>query len=155
MKIDRLMNTPVWCRGEDNLNRAAQLMWEHAIGLLPVVDPGMRVVGVITDRDICMGAYTQGKPLADIPVDVAMAKTAVCCRAEDTVSDAEATMREGHVRRLPVLDVGGRLVGVVSLGDLACEAAAERTSGLPAVRFEEVGATLAGICQPAVAIAVA
>jgi Mg/Co/Ni transporter MgtE len=64
-----LMTTAVRsCTTGDNLQRAAQIMWESDCGVVPVVDRDGRLVGMITDRDICMAAYTQGKPLSHIGV---------------------------------------------------------------------------------------
>ena len=148
MKIRQLMNAPVSCRREHTLNHAAQLMWDHCLGFLPVLDSDEHIVGVITDRDICMAAYTQGKLLRDIVVDTTMARSVFSCRAEDNVIAAEKTMQERQVRRLPVVDAEARLVGIVSLDDLARQAAADRASRAPAVKLADVGETLAAICQP-------
>ena len=74
MSIETLMIRDVHTvKPTDSLNRAAQLMWEHDIGALPVLDPEGGVVGIITDRDVCMAAYTRGGALSDHPVSVAMA----------------------------------------------------------------------------------
>ena len=65
MNIEKMMNSHVLsCGSSDTLNRAAQLMWDGDCGFLPVVDEQQHVVGVVTDRDICMGAYTKGVPSA-------------------------------------------------------------------------------------------
>jgi CBS domain-containing protein len=72
MNISQLMNRNVaTCRPEDNLAIAAGKMWDRDVGCLPVVGADGSVVGMITDRDVCMGAYTQGRPLHEIPVSVA------------------------------------------------------------------------------------
>ena len=57
----------------DSLNRAAQIMWERRCGCVPVIDAG-RVVGLLTDRDVCMAAYTQGRRIDDIAVTTAMSR---------------------------------------------------------------------------------
>src|SRR5438046_1875104 len=72
MKVEEIMSVDLeTCRLEDTLNRPAQIMWEHDCGVVPVVDGEARVVGIITDRDICIAAYTQGRPLSEIPVSSA------------------------------------------------------------------------------------
>jgi predicted transcriptional regulator len=74
---------------------------------------------VIIDRDIAMAAYTQGKTLSAIPVSVAMARGVRVCHPDDDIGTAEAIMRLKQVHRLPVLDNDGRVIGVVSLNDIA------------------------------------
>jgi CBS-domain-containing membrane protein len=75
MRVEQLMTRDVKvCRAEDTLSRAAQLMWEHDCGCVPVIGTNGdgRLVGIITDRDIAMAAYTQGWPQSAIPVSTAM-----------------------------------------------------------------------------------
>ena len=70
MKVEQIMNREVkTCRPQDSLNRAAQIMWDEPCGAVPVVDDQHRPVGFLTDRDICMAAYTQGKPLEQLRVE--------------------------------------------------------------------------------------
>jgi CBS domain-containing protein len=125
-------------------------MWNHDCGCLPVRagDGVTRVVSVITDRDICMCALFQGKPLQELTVSEAMAKQVYVCRPGDSLADAEKTMREARIRRLPVVDDKDALVGIISLADLAQEAARERTAKSQEITETEVGDTLATICEP-------
>jgi len=151
MRIERIMARPVQCcRPQDTLAHAAQLMWDHDCGCLPVCggDGVTRVVGVITDRDICMHALFQSKPLQALRVSDAMAKQVQVCRPGDSPADAEKTMREARIRRLPVVDEQDSLVGMISLADLAQEAARERTASRQEITETEVGDTLAAICEP-------
>ncbi len=129
MKVRDLMTTEVKaCSRYDTLNRAAQIMWDNDCGVVPVVDDDFRPVGMITDRDICMAAYTQGVLLAESSVERAMATEAYTCVATDDIGAAEKMMREQQVRRLPVVDGGGRMVGIISLGEIARHADRERAS---------------------------
>src|SRR5262245_52107889 len=115
MKVEQLMSRTVKrCLATETLNRAAQLMWESDCGCVPVVDDDGRAVGMITDRDVCMAAYTQGAPLASIGVASAMAHDLRSCRGSDTIVEAESIMRAAQVRRLPVVDAEGRVVGLLS-----------------------------------------
>jgi CBS domain-containing protein len=124
MKVEQIMNRDVkTCCAQDSLNKAAQMMWDERCGAVPVVDERLRPVGFLTDRDICMAAYTQGKRLVELQVAGAMARKVVCCRAEDDLGSAAQLMRQNRTRRLPVTDKEGALVGLLSLDDLACEAA--------------------------------
>jgi CBS domain-containing protein len=151
MRVEQLMARPVQlCRPTDSLASAAQQMWDHDCGCLPVVSSNgeSRVVGVITDRDICMCALFQGRPLQELRVDQAMARQVHVCRPGDTLAEVEKIMREAQIRRLPVVDDQGALAGIISLADLAQEAAKEQRSSRPEITEIEIGDTLAAICEP-------
>jgi CBS domain-containing protein len=144
MNVQEIMSRPaVWCRPRDTLNNAAQLMWEHDCGSIPVVDDDGSIIGMVTDRDICMAAYTQGAALSAIPVSDAMAKRVFRCRATDSVGAAERLMADHQIRRLPVVDAEERLVGVLSLNDIARWAASSRGAN-----GTELVQTLAAVCRP-------
>jgi len=149
MQVANLMTKAVrTCRIDDHLDCVARAMWDGDIGAVPVVDGDERLVGIVTDRDVCMAAYTQGKPLAAIPVTTAMAKDVVTCRPEDLVADVEWRMQTKQIRRLPVVDGHGRIAGVLSLNDIARRAEADRSKAARGVGLDEVAVTLAAICQP-------
>jgi CBS domain-containing protein len=116
--VRSLMTTHVrTCRADDSLVHAAQLMWDTDCGAVPVVTYDA-VVGVITDRDICMASYTQGKRLGDISVESAMSKAPFSCGPDESVGAALATMGDKRVRRLPVLNENGKLLGIISISDV-------------------------------------
>ncbi len=124
MKVSDLMTTDVTtCSVADSLNRAAQIMWERRCGSVPVVDQSERVVGLVTDRDVSMAAYTQGRRLDDIAVGLAMSHPVRVCPASATAEEAEGLMMAHGVHRLVVVDADGRLRGVVSLDDIARQGA--------------------------------
>ena len=150
MNVEQVMTTDVMtCRPGDNLNSAARIMWEHDCGCVPVVDDNERVVGMITDRDICMAAYTQGRPLQALGVAGAMSRSVCCCKPADRLETAEELMRTHQVRRLPVMDDQGRLVGILSLGDLARQAKpGGARKGKSAVGVADIGQVLNTISQP-------
>jgi CBS-domain-containing membrane protein len=149
MNVSQIMNRSVeTVRPDDSLACAAQKMWDHDVGCLPVVGPGGVVAGMITDRDVCMGAYTQGRRLDEIRVSTAMSRDVFTCSASDGIIEAEETMRSRQVRRLPVIDEAGMLVGIVSLNDLAREAEREVGRRAREVSAQEVTATLAAVCAP-------
>ncbi len=108
----------VSCQRSDSLAVAAQRMWEHDVGALPVLAADARPIAMITDRDICMATYTQGRRLTEIPVGSAMSRELYVCNAEDPLLAAEQQMAAHQVRRLPVLNAGGELVGLLSLNDV-------------------------------------
>jgi CBS domain-containing protein len=131
MKVEQIMNRDVkTCGPQDSLNKAAQIMWDEPCGAVPVVDDQARPVGFLTDRDICMAAYTQGEPLSKLKAEGAMARDLVCCRADDDLDSAAQVMRQKRTRRVPVIDRKGMLVGLLTLDDLACEAARALRGGM-------------------------
>jgi CBS domain-containing protein len=151
MHVERLMTKQVRsCGPNDTLERAAQLMWDYDCGSLPVCsgDGASRAIGMITDRDIAMCAMFHQRPLRDLPVSEAMARNPLTCRPTDSIKDVEKTMREAQIRRLPVVDASSRLIGVISLADIAREAASKRTAQVPEITETEIGDTLAAICTP-------
>ena len=145
MKVEAVMSKDVArCLPSETLNEAARIMWERDCGIVPVVesrDAG-RVVGVVTDRDICVSAYTTGRRLAEIPVAEVMAKRVVSCRSSDELMAAEQLMRQAQVHRLPVVDASDQLVGVLSLADIARATVRGKQAEVTPV---EVGETLAAI----------
>jgi CBS domain-containing protein len=125
MKASEIMTRQVLsCSKDDTLHDAARVMWESDVGCLVVVDGDNRPVGVLTDRDIAIGAYTQGKPLIESRVATAMSRSVLVCSADSTAAEVEESMREAQLRRIPVVDTDGKLCGIVTLLDLAMHARA-------------------------------
>ncbi len=126
------------CSAEDTLSRAAQVMWESDCGVVPVVDAENKLQGMITDRDVCMAAYIQGAPLSAALVGSAMSRDIAIVAPDEPLRVVTEIMRRRQVRRVPVVDAEGKLMGVVSLADL-----------LHVVEPSQVWLTetLAGICD--------
>ncbi|HXI56561.1 MAG TPA: CBS domain-containing protein [Polyangia bacterium] len=146
MKITELMTHDVaTCRTSDSLNRAAQLMWERRCGCVPVLDDNDRVVGMLTDRDLGMAAYTQGRRLDDVGVTAAMSRPVQTCLPSASVEEAEDLMMAHGIHRLVVVDPEGELRGLVSLNDIARCAA--RWDGAGEIDLEKVALTLGEIAR--------
>jgi len=147
-RVEQLMSRNVaTCREHDSLNVPAQIMWERDCGIVPVTVPeeaGERVVGVVTDRDACMGAYTQGRPLMEVPVSIAMSRVVHTCTPDQSVKDALKQMAAARVRRLPVVDDAGHLVGLLSLSDVMREEARSQK----VVSSDEFAKTVGTIASP-------
>lgn len=145
LHIQEIMSRPaITCRSTDTLHTAAQLMWDHDCGTVPVTDEAGRLVGIVTDRDICMSTYTRGRAPQQISVADAMAKQVFSCRSDEPVSQAEQLMSDYQIRRVPVVDYDDQLVGVLSLNDITRHVAAARASNgerQAAIR------TMSAICQ--------
>jgi CBS domain-containing protein len=145
MNISQFMTKNVLtCHADDSLSRAAQLMWEHDCGCVPVVDEHGHVQGMITDRDICMAAFTQGKRLDEIPVASAMSREVLAASPGDDVDRVAELMSKRQVRRIPVVDGQHQLVGVLSLADLARALSDRKSDGI----LPTVGRALSQISQP-------
>jgi len=146
MLISQIMSRPVAsCDVHETLNTAAQQMWEHDCGAVPVTDAEGRLVGVVTDRDICMASYTQGKAPHAIAVADVMARHVITCSADDSVVVAEQLMGDNQIRRVPVVDENYRPIGMLSLNDVVRLAASGKKSD-----GAQVAQTLAAICRPRV-----
>jgi predicted transcriptional regulator len=123
-------------------------MWEMDCGCVPVIEENGRVAGILTDRDICMSTYFQAKRPQDILVRDVMSRQVLACRPEDKLGDVVKTMRRAQVRRLPVTDAAGVLLGILSLNDIAIEAERGKNDRTRAdVRLDEVGLTLSAVGQ--------
>ena len=122
MTVEKFMTKNVrTCCETGTLADAAQLLWEADCGCIPVLsaDDSNRVVGIVTDRDICMATHFRGSAPGRIAVADVMSTVICSVSPSASVADAEALMRDAQVRRLPVVDSEQKLVGVVSLADLA------------------------------------
>jgi CBS domain-containing protein len=143
MQIAKLMTRDIHtCRQTDTLERAAQLMWDHDIGALAVLDDDGMLIGIVTDRDACMAAFMAHQPLHALQVSTAMNTHVVTCRPEDTSEVVASLMARHKIRRIPVVNDDQHPIGMVSLNDLALASA--RGNGIPG---REIAATLASICE--------
>ncbi len=146
--VAEIMSAPVhFCVTTDTLDRAARIMWDHDCGVVPIIDRKGNPIGMITDRDICMAAYTKGKPLWRILVTEASALRVWAVRPDDSIATAEQMMDRHRVRRLAVIDRGGNLVGIVSLADILRRSQLQ-ASRSDALDSESVAATLANVFRP-------
>jgi len=135
-------------RPEQTLDAAAQLMWNCDCGAIPVVDDDSKLVGIVTDRDICMAAWSRGRVLGQISVAEVMSRDVFRCHPDDSVMGAEALMRDSQIRRLPVVDREQRLLGILSLADIARAADAAPKLGFDRhASGDGLATTLASICR--------
>ena len=124
MKISDVMTTGVETVSADQTAReAASFMLRADAGSIPVCD-GDKVIGMITDRDIAVRGVAEGRG-PDTPVRDLMSDGIICAHEDDNIDEVAQRMSDEQIRRLPVLDSDERLVGIVSLGDLARETRGE------------------------------
>ena len=143
---DLMTRDPGTCVPTDTLQCAARIMWERDCGSVPVVDGDGRVLGVVTDRDLCMAAYLRHQALHECCVHEVMGHPAIVCRESDPVETAFEAMRQHRIRRIPVVDGENRLTGILALNDLAL-AGSRPNAERRGMRPEAVSATLTAICQ--------
>jgi CBS domain-containing protein len=129
MLVRDLMNKNVsWCRPENNLAELAEVMWNDRCGALPILDDSGRVIGVITDRDICIALGTRNVRASDILARDVSGPEHFSCSPDDDVRDALKTMATQEVSRLPVVDEAGQLAGILSIDDIIFRAGGGRSN---------------------------
>lgn len=131
MKVKELMTTDVATTlPKTNLARAARLMWDRDCGILPVVDATGHVTGMVSDRDICHAVTTHARQASRIAVEEIASPHVYSTSPDDDVETALQTMKTHQVRRLPVVDAGGHLKGLVSMNDVVLHADGVKESAI-------------------------
>lgn len=152
MKVKEVM-TPdakaIWIT--ESLADAAKEMWENDCGVLPIIKDGRKVVGMITDRDICMASAMRDRNPSAISVEEVMNATVYAADGEEDVEQALQTMREHKIRRLPVLNLAGELEGIVSMNDIVLKA--KGNGKKPQIDYADVVKTYQAICEHPVPMA--
>ena len=146
MTVRELQTSNVKTVGPDtDLAVVAKLMWEGDCGAVPVINSERKVLGMITDRDICIAAATRSKPPAEIRASEVISNNngIHAVKPDDDVRVALRTMRKHRVRRLPVVDREQRLSGILSINDLAMNTSSSLPDSVPAQEFLE---TFQAIC---------
>ncbi|MFL5240901.1 MAG: CBS domain-containing protein [Gemmataceae bacterium] len=140
MQVNEVMTPGVECTQPNaTLQRVAQRMKELNIGTLPVCDDGGRLVGMVTDRDITVRAVADGRDPRTCLIREVMTPNIVYCFEDQDVAEAADLMMENQIRRLVVLNRDKKLIGIVSLGDLAVDTGDEHL----------VGSALEAVSEPA------
>jgi CBS domain-containing protein len=144
MKVQDVMTCDVHtCSPDTSLSMAATQMWNGDFGVLPVLGDGGKVVGMITDRDICMAVAIPRRDSATIRVGDIVTGQVHWCSPESDIHWALSIMQQRGVRRLPVIE-DGKLVGILSMNDIAIHAGGSRKAELSDHDVEE---TLRTICN--------
>lgn len=142
----KIMTTAVnTCSPSDSLNRAAQILWDTNCGSVPVVDGGGKLLGMLTDRDICMASFTQNRVLSAMQVESAMSRVMHTCSPADSILRVMDVMSTKQVRRVPIVNEGGRLAGIVALADIARYV--QSLPGKDVGAYVPLGMTLTAISQ--------
>jgi CBS domain-containing protein len=110
---------PACCRPHTTLDQVAKMMVQNGCGEIPVLDLADRPIGVVTDRDIVCRVVAEGKNPMAYPAETCMSESVVTVRAEAPIADVVSTMEHHQVRRVPVVDEKGCLIGIISQADVA------------------------------------
>lgn len=141
---DIMRKFPKYCNPSTNLAAATELLGSCGCGALPVVDASRRVVGIITDRDICLAVGTRDQRPSELVADQAMSRQVATCRTDNDIHSALNVMRTRKVRRIPVVSDAGKLDGILCLSDLILYARHDDGSR-PELSYEDVMSVLKAI----------
>jgi CBS domain-containing protein len=142
MRVKHVMTKdPTCCLASDRAPRAAAIMRDENVGSVPVIEneQSQRLVGIVTDRDLCMGIVAEARDPNSLAVEACMTVPVVTCTTGDAVQKVTELMRENQIRRIPVVDEAGRLQGIVAMADLV---------GRGELKTSETHATLEKISAP-------
>ncbi|HKT70075.1 MAG TPA: CBS domain-containing protein [Terriglobales bacterium] len=146
MKIRKIMTkAPTYCTPSCTAEMAASLMHQCDTGILPVVQDSLdlKLIGVVTDRDLCLAVIAARRDPAHTMVNECMSRNPLCVGPDDDIKLAVDLMAEHQVRRLPVVDEHGKVIGMLSLADIIEQ---------DAVNFEALARALRKICAPSRAL---
>ncbi|MBC7909329.1 MAG: CBS domain-containing protein [Pyrinomonadaceae bacterium] len=149
MKVQEIMTREVgYCGPKASLADVAKLMWDKDCGAIPVVDAERKVIGMLTDRDICMAVATRNRLASEMQVGEVLSGTVVrACAPSDDAEAALDIMRQSRLRRLPVIGEDGTLQGILSITDLVLHTKGDGKKGDHLSRKRIIGA-LKAICEP-------
>lgn len=146
MKVQEIMTSDVQrCDPGTNLASAAKLMWDTDCGVLPVLNGEGQVLGMITDRDICMACATKNRAPSELTVGDTVSGKTYRCKMSDDVHTVMDIMKREQVRRLPVVDEEGVLHGLISMNDFILLAGETKAGKAPPISSEDVAKTLKAI----------
>lgn len=140
MKVKDCMCNDVWCvNPQTSIKDVAKLMSENNVGCIPVCDNNNCICGIVTDRDILLRAVACEKDTKSCPVSDIMTTNVCTCTENEDMKTAESKMSEYQIRRLPVCDTNNKVIGILTIGDLA--------NNTPKIGTEEVCKTIENICN--------
>jgi CBS domain-containing protein len=127
MRVEELMSEAKCCKDSDSVIQCAKLMRDRSIGFVPICDDAQKPIGAVTDRDLAIRVLADGRS-PDEPIATFMTRDVIGCKPDDDVSEVARLMRDHKKSRVMVCDDGGKLLGVVSLQDIA-ESESEEEAG--------------------------
>ncbi len=113
-----MTNDVGFCLLTDDLTKAAGVMRQRDCGIVPILDAEKRVVGVITDRDVCIAVASRDCKPSEIKVEELCRENIIVCEPNEKINDVLKKMRKNQIKRLPVTSQSGELVGIISITDI-------------------------------------
>jgi CBS-domain-containing membrane protein len=145
MKVQDIMTQDVkFCGPDTNLAEATEILWRNNCGTLPVLSAGRELIGLVTDRDMCIALGTRNCRASDIAVGEVARKPVFTCGPNDDVHGALKTMRQHQIRRVPVVGEDGKLAGILCLDEIVLHAEKATSAG---ISYEDVVNTMKAICE--------
>jgi len=145
MKVQDIMTQDVkFCGPDTNLAEATEILWRNNCGTLPVLDTGRKLMGPVTDRDMCIALGTKNCRASDLAVHEVAMKPVFTCGPNDDVHGALKTMRQHQIRRVPVVGEDGKLAGILCLDEIVLHAEKATAAG---ISYEDVVNTMKAICE--------
>jgi len=134
---------PAYCSASDSIVKVAELMKQQDVGSVPVVESAgnRRLVGIVTDRDVVVKVVASGKSVEQATVKDAMTPNPAVCREDDDLDQAVKLMKERQVRRMPIVDAGGQLSGIIAQADVATRVNKDAKTGELVEAISESGTT--------------
>jgi CBS domain-containing protein len=145
---DVMTRTPAFCHLDTNLGAVAEMFWNRNCGMLPVVNDQQRVVGVITDRDVCIALGTGNRLPGQTAVEQIFSGRLISCSSDEDVHEVLAKMADARVRRMPAVSADGKLEGIVSIDDIVLRMEPGAVGRAGAVSTDIVLNTLKRIYEP-------
>ena len=119
MKVKKAMTRNIGtCKANESLAHAVGIMWQKDCGVVPIVNEENAAIGIITDRDVSVAVAARNRTASEIMIGDVINGKPISCSQEDSVKSALKKMRKHKVKRLPVLEKNGTLVGVITIADL-------------------------------------
>jgi CBS domain-containing protein len=125
-----MTSDPACCLATDSAQHVAGILRKLNIGAMPVVvdHESRKLIGIITDRDLCCTVVANGLNPESTPIEKVISMNPVACREGESLDNCERLMQERQVRRMPIVDGDGRVIGIVSLADLALKDKPEKVA---------------------------
>lgn len=140
MKVNEYMKDSIcYVRPNTKIYEVVKLMEQNHIGCIPVCDDNNCLCGILTDRDILLRGVACNKDVNNTPVSEIMTTNVCTCNKDDDISNAQSTMSQNQIRRLPVCDNQNHVVGILTLGDIA--------QNTRQIGKQEVCTTIENICN--------